>query len=201
MNKPKLIIFEAADGLGKSTQASLMAERLDARLIAQPANDGLVGNFRYEAKNNPALTALERQLFIGISHTVDAFTKFNDDKNVVMDRSILSGIVYGEMTDAPKYELGLLMDALIKIYTYNMQDRYDVHFVFLNGDKRFNSTDTDVFEQSIKWEALQAKYVELYNKVNLDPIFSSDALAHLIDITGDKLETHNKIAKAVGVYG
>ena len=54
-----------------------------------------------EANLNP----VESQLFIGFSHIVDAFTMSRSDDNIVMDRSFLSGIVYGERTGADQSKL------------------------------------------------------------------------------------------------
>lgn len=162
----KLVILEGADGLGKSTQANILAEKLGANLIRQPSPDNIVSFIRSEMKTNPAYTALERQLLGAISHTVDAFTKFQGEASIVMDRSWLSGIIYGKRTGVEPYEVELLSQILSKVYQYNTRgDTFDVHVIFMDGTKRLDQPDDDVFESGTNWGELTAEYNALYERL------------------------------------
>ena len=90
----KLIILEGPDGVGKSTQAKIITEALQAARVSQPSVDNCVGYIRAEAKSLKHITEFERQLLITISHTLDALSKFDGKINVVMERSYISVLIY-----------------------------------------------------------------------------------------------------------
>jgi thymidylate kinase len=165
MKKQKLVIIEGSDGTGKSTQSKLLANKLEAELIIQPSKDNLVSFIRNEAKMNPIYSALERQLLIGISHTVDAFTLFDGERSLVMDRSYISGLVYGKRTGIEPYEMALLENILSSVYKANITHKYDVKIIFLNADNRLDIADNDVFESQINWAELSVEYTEIYRSL------------------------------------
>jgi len=200
MAKPKLIILEGPDGVGKTTQAKRIAEVLKAKIVSQPSTDNCVGFIRAEAKNNKSFSGLERQLLIGISHTVDAFTKFRDDENVVMDRSYLSGMVYGKLTGLDGYEVALLTNILSSVYKTAMGDRYDVDVIFLTAEARLDEPDTDVFESTIQWTDLRQEYTTFfqYARDGRLALFSQDERVNKLSITGSTPEqVTNLILKLV----
>lgn len=190
MAKPKLVIIEGPDGVGKTTQAKKIAEVLKANLVSQPSTDNCVGFIRAEAKNNKSFSGLERQLLIGISHTVDAFTKFKGNENVVMDRSYLSGMVYGRLTGLGGYEIALLTNILSSVYKTAMGDRYDVNVIFLTAENRFDEPDVDVFESTIKWSDLRAEYNRFFQYSNDGrlALFAQDERVNKLSITGSTPE-------------
>lgn len=188
--KPKLIVIEGPDGIGKSTQAKLLAERYLATVIRQPSTDNLVSFLRDEAKQNPDHSAFERQLMIAISHTVDAFTKFTGDVSLVMDRSYISGLVYGHLTGVSKSQMKILHSTLSSVYTSNIKDTYDVTIVFLTGDTRLDTPDNDVFEQKIQWDDLRNTYQQNYKELRrgAPSVFSKSEKVTELKVTGLGIE-------------
>jgi thymidylate kinase len=184
--RPKLIVLEGPDGVGKSTQAVMLAKALNARLVSQPSTDNIVGYIRALAKTDPKFTALERQLLIAVSHTVDAFTKFAPGKmkravpidghglmgveevdypqDIVMDRSYISGLVYGKLTGMEPNDLGLIERILSDVYKANIADRFDVRVIFLTAQQRLDNPDKDVFESTIKWDDIRQCYMDQYRR-------------------------------------
>lgn len=194
----KLIVIEGADGVGKSTQAKLIAEHYNAHLVSQPSSDNCVGFIRSEAKLNPTYTALERQLLIAVSHTVDAFTKFSGDNHIVMDRSYLSGLVYGELTGVEKYELGLLHNILSNVYIPNTS-KFETHVIFIDADKRWDMPDDDVFEQH-PWVKIRDIYRAKFEEIKKGSlVFSKDETLNIINNTGKtKEEVFSSIVALIG---
>lgn len=183
--KPSLVIFEGPDGIGKSTQAEMFAKRWDAKLICQPSNDNIVSFIRAEAKKNPKFTPFERQLLIAQSHTVDAFTKFPGDHNIVMDRSLLSGFVYGEITNVEAPDLALLQIILERVYQHNVAGKYHVTIAFLKANKSLKVKDEgDVFE-AVEWGRLASLYQNQYQVLQnqrLDGKFLLDPEERVVEI-------------------
>lgn len=202
-SRPKLIVIDGPDGLGKTTLAESIISDLSASIVKQPSPDNIVGFIRGEVKENPNFTAMERQLLIAVSHTVDAFSRFTGSENIVMDRSYLSGLVYGKLTGVSNYNLVLIRQLLSTIYTKTMGEKYDVHIIFVTGSKRFDQPDEDFFESSIPWDQLNNDYVALYNSMVGDDklyAFSNEEKVSLVDMTGGtKEENLNKVRKLINV--
>jgi len=193
--KPKLIILEGADGCGKTTQTNLIAQKLDAKIISQPSRDNLVGFIRDVAKKDLTLNAFERQLLIAISHTVDSFTKFDGESNIVMDRSFISGVVYGKMTGVPTPKMMMINQILSSIYLNAASGKYDTKIFFIVRPERLDNPDKDVFESSIKWEDLNKEYEDLYNKSETfkTPFFSMNEKRFIIRSSGSIQDTLKEI--------
>lgn len=188
--KKKLVILEGPDGVGKSTQAKILAAKFNARLVSQPSDDNIVSWIRAEAKKNPDFTALERQLLIAVSHTVDAFTKFQGVHNIVMDRSFLSGLVYGELMDLKPEYLVLIRRILLSVYQINLANKFDLHFVFLSSKGRLDTADNDVFE-ALSWNRIAELYRKHYEALTVrhEYFIEPKEKVSLVDITGKDIET------------
>ncbi len=196
--RPKLIIMEGPDGCGKSTQASLLFTALypNVRLVSQPSDDNIVGFIRSSVKDpNTDWTAMERQMLISFSHCVDAFSCFDSKSDLIMDRSYISGLVYGKLTNAPENKMKILMACLKSVYTYNVAINYDVYIIIFNAKSRFNKTSHDYFEKSIEWERLR----ELYLKIpSMGFFFSPDEKVSVIDVDNKSVtEIHNLVLNAI----
>ena len=185
----KLIVLEGPDGLGKTTHSKMLAEKFNANIIRQPSTDNCVSFIRELTKQDLGLSGFERQLLISLSHCVDAFTKFNNEENIVMDRSWLSGPVYGKLTGVDPSRLVLLETALSSIYQRAIEPKYQVSIFILTADNRFNNTDDSVFERQIKWKDLDTEYRRLHKRLTGGVhAFSSEEQVYLIDVTGKTKE-------------
>lgn len=160
--KNKLIVLEGPDGTGKTTQARLLAEHYNAKLISQPSEDNCVGFIRKLAKFDKSFNSFERQLLIAQSHTVDAYTKFKGNGNIVMDRSYLSGFVYGELGNIPQEKIAVLSQILKNVYSDGLGDNWEVTILFFIPSQRLDKPDADIFESTIKWDDLKNVYERVY---------------------------------------
>jgi thymidylate kinase len=196
--RPKLIILESPDGLGKSTQASLLFNRFypEAKLISQPSDDNVIGFIRSSVKDpNTNWTAMERQMLISLSHCVDAFTCFDSSTNIIMDRSYISGLVYGKLTNAPEDKMKTLINCLKAVYTYNIALKYDVYVIIFDAKNRFNKTSHDFFETQTKWENLRDFYLEI---PKLGFFFSPDEKISIVNVEGKSVfDIHKEIIEVI----
>lgn len=201
MANKKLIICEGPDGTGKSTQAKILVEKYNARLIEQPSRDNLVWFLRKEAKENPDYTAFERQLLIAISHVTDSFTKFLGNENIVMDRSYLSGLVYGKLTGVDKAKMNLLTQVLATVYKNAAESHgYDVSIVFFLGSDRLDKPDNDIFESTLKWGHINEHYKHMYGELlrkEWSAFSKNEKILQIDSLLGTVTEISDRLAKAL----
>lgn len=183
----RLIIFEGSDGLGKSTQATLLATVMKARLIQQPSEFNTVGFLRTECKFNSDYSPYERQLLHTASHLVDAYEAL-DGSDTVMDRSFLSGQVYGSLMGLTNRQLYLLHRINSDVYRHQVQKfGYSVDIMFLDADFSFKaSQDNDVYERQTKRDELRRGYARIFAGDRV-PAFADDETVHRVVLNK---ETH-----------
>lgn len=197
----KLIILEGADGTGKSTQAQFLTEHYGAKLIEQPSRDNLVWFLREEAKRNPDYTAFERQLLIAISHVTDSFTKFLGIDHIVMDRSYLSGLVYGKLTGVDQKKMNLLTQVLATVYKNAAEAHgYEVSIVFFLGSDRLDQPDSDIFESTLKWGHVNEHYKHMYDELSRSEwhAFSkTERILQIDSLQGTATEISNRLVRVL----
>lgn len=203
----KLIIIEGTDGIGKTTQVKKIADAYSANILSQPNGNNIVGNLRDICKMDKSLLPLERQLFMAISQIVDAYETIGEsDGNLVMDRSYLSGIVYGGLTLLRPSSVDLLFSVLSRVHD-NVLLKFasfsSVHIIILHGKSRFDKPDLDVFELNLKWNDINESYMKLKDRFAGTHAFCPHESWHLIDIS-NKTENQNfkRIVEAIefGAY-
>lgn len=147
-----IIAVEGADGLGKTTQAKLLAEKLNCKYIKFPNEDKFSGkrirellNFEhfFEPASFQALQIINRLESLEMMR--EAETK---DGGIILDRFSLSGIVCGLVDGLPEEWLREVIGFL---------PTPDLTFLFV-GDPY--TQDKDVYGDAEK----QAKIAELYLK-------------------------------------
>lgn len=198
--KKRLIVLEGSDGTGKSTQAEAIAKHYGGKVIKQPSDDNLVWFLRGEAKKNPNYNPFERQLLMALSHTVDSFTKFNGEETIVMDRSYLSGLVYGHLSSVGKYEMALLTQVLATVYKNAVEGKFAVDIVFFLGANRLDKPDNDVFESTLQWGAINEHYKHMHGELSRREwaAFSKDeGISQVDSSTGTVTEITDRLVKVL----
>lgn len=147
-----IIAFEGADGLGKTTQAKLLAEKLHCRYIKFPNEDKFSGkrirellNFEhfFEPASFQALQIVNRLESLEMMREAEA-----SDGGIILDRFSLSGIVYGLVEGLPEEWLREVIGFL---------PTPDLTFLFVGEPY---TQDRDVYGDTAK----QARIAELYLK-------------------------------------
>ncbi|MBA2840185.1 dTMP kinase [Methanococcus maripaludis] len=158
----KFIVFEGIDGCGKTTQAKLIAEKLNANFTFEPT-DGKIGKSIREilagSKCNKETLAL---LFA--ADRVEHVSKIEEDlknSHVVSDRYVYSSIVY-QMTQ------GIPKDFIYKINDYaKIPDLVVLLDVDLNEAlKRMESREKEIFEKLEFQKKIKEEYYNLINSEN-----------------------------------
>jgi thymidylate kinase len=159
----KLIVLEGPDAIGKTTQAKILLQKLDAEHIVQPSEDNLLGFLRKIVKEDPSIKAFPRQLLHTCSHIVDAFTKMQGDRNILMDRCHASSWVYGKVSGMETKDLNTVHKIHEAVYGELLKN-LDVRIVFLDRRERYNQNLMDEFERTVDWSQVAIQYRDIYNK-------------------------------------
>lgn len=200
---PRVIIFEGADGSGKSTQAHLLARYMKAEFIRQPSNTNLVWFAREEVKRNPNYTFFERQLIHTISHVVDAFMAF-DGHDVVMDRSPISAAVYGKLLGLTAEQMNLIIQCNFSVYNYVMaRGGYQPTVIHLRNHKSYNvAPAADVYEQKLQSDLLRIAYDQYFQEaVDKPEMIFRNVKVHTFHLTGQESisDLHSTIIRRLGI--
>jgi len=163
MSKPKLIVLEGPDSVGKTTQVRELSNHFNARVVHQPSATNAVGFLRKEVKFNESYSPFERQLLYSVSHSVDAYSEFNSEEAILLDRSYISSLVYGQITGLTDTQVDLLFQILQKVYLNNIKDKYDVTLIFMDRLSRYKEELTDNFEKSFEWNHLRDGYFGMFD--------------------------------------
>lgn len=205
MKHLKLIVLEGTDGLGKSTQAKILASRLEAKTIVQPNGDNVLGFLRHEVKNNPDYKPFERQLLHTASHIVDAYTEFQSTArtllypNFIMDRCHASAYVYGVGQGMSTEQNDLILKMHQAVYKDVMQ-HFDVRIVLLDAERRHVEGETDEFEKQLSWSAIRLSYRYFFDMLTTENryLFSPDETRSIVDVTGlNKEQVTEKIMQVI----
>jgi thymidylate kinase len=160
--KSELVIFEAADGSGKTTQAKLIADAMAAKYLAQPSGTNLVGFLRKEVKENKVYQPFERQLLHCVSHVTDAFKEFRG-QSLVMDRCPISGTIYGPIMGLTEAQMSVLNEIHKSVYRECIAEYgYNVTLIYLTVDQRMNDKDQSHYEQVCSWGDIKNNYNKSY---------------------------------------
>jgi len=148
----KFIVFEGIDGCGKTTQAKLIAEKLNAKFTFEPT-DGKIGKSIREILSGSQCQKETLALLFAADRVEHVFNIEEDLKksHVVSDRYVYSSIIY-------QISQGISKDF---IYTINDYAKTPDLVVLLDVDlnealKRMESREKEIFEKI----EIQKKYLK-----------------------------------------
>ncbi len=203
--KGNFITFEGCEGSGKSTQINLFKNYLDKKgvdylFVREPGGTEISEQIRkiiLDVKNSEMCDQAEALLYASaraqlISEKI--LPALNAGKIVLCDRYIDSSFAY------QAYARGLGFDFISKINSYALENCMPVKTVFLNISSkdaflRKGGADKDD-RLELSGESFHQKVYEGY--IELSKKFSDRFI--MIDCSGEKLETHQKIVDALNNY-
>lgn len=193
----RLIAFEGPDDVGKSTQIGKLEEYLvkQGRMVVtlrQPSQDHFLGFLRQEIKHNKNLNAFETQLLCACSHIIDSVRMSYNPDFILMDRTYLSGFIYGKLTGLQAWQLDLLDRILSTSYRMALEgesgtDRVDL--VLLHADTRFGEADDDKFESVLSWDSISNEYKLMWDEQipnRKAPVFHKKERFHKLFVSDDQ---------------
>ena len=153
-----IIAFEGADRLGKTTQAKLLAEKLNCKYIKFPNEELYSGKIIRRILNKELPfepTSFQALQTLNKLESVNAIKKANKkDGNVVLDRYSLSCIVYGVADGLPE-------EWVLATNEYLIQP--DLTFIMFGIPFE---TDNDIYGDKEHQEKIQELYSLYGNTVN-----------------------------------
>lgn len=199
MSKPRLIVVEGADGLGKSSLSAKLACKYGVNVTRAPSSDNSVGFLRNVVKS-PGLEPFERQCLVALSIIVDFYEKIEmaDLSTVVMDRCHLSTTVYGLTDKAPKEKMIHLAQAMNSV-AGRWSKGFDIDLIILDRAQRFGKADGSYQEQNLSWENIRKTYRYFAEDKDRGRLFGDHEKVHLLEVD-DK--TQNEVfEEAVRILG
>lgn len=192
-----LINFEGIDGVGKSTQISLLAEFLkDKAIISKEPGGTKFGEILREIilKNDFKISS-KAEMFLFLADRAEHYDKIirqNTDKIVLCDRSFISGIAY-----ALANESGICINDLIFLNKTALNGDFNAKFVFFKIDENSLISRLNARGSSDNIEQRGIKYL-LKAQDNMEKIFEILDLNVLkINANLDKIEIFEKIKEFI----
>ena len=200
--KGKFITFEGCEGVGKSRQIKLLQEYLDKHKISyyltrEPGGSAIsekIRNIILDGENKKMTDACEALLYAAARvQLIDEVLKekLDDGELVICDRYIDSSLAY------QGYARGLGVDFVSKINSYAIEHFLPDYTVFLNLSPK------EAFLRkggADKGDRLEQSGMDFHNKVYNGYLSLAEKEKErfiVIDASGTKEETHNKIIKAL----
>lgn len=204
--KGKFVTFEGCEGVGKSRQIKMLKDYLDANgvnyfLTREPGGSSIseqIRNVILDGKNVTMTDGCEALLYAASRvQLLEEIIKPELDKGtlVLCDRYVDSSLAY------QGYARGLGVDFVEKINSYAMENFMPDYTIFLNltpelAFKRKGGVDTG--------DRVELSGIEFHNKVyngylELSKKYSDRFI--VIDASGTKEQTHNKIINALKEKG
>jgi len=162
------VALEGADKRGKSTQSTLLAEAINAKLVKYPYYDSLTGRiileileerYQLESGHGNRAAIIQSLMTINRYETLDLIPK---DCNVVFDRYSLSAFVYGGLD-------GLNEDFIYKINSALPQP--DITIII--AGEPVGALNNDFYEKDEKQRAINSLYIKLAKRLYL-PIINAN---------------------------
>lgn len=182
LKKPLFIALEGLDGVGKTTQAKLLCDALNA--------EGITTSITAEAKGTPIADVIRSEYLSGkrivsnmvnaLAFSADRYDRFTEEENgiipriargesVIADRLVLSSLVYSALNAKfPDIRMKLMMDINKAIANF-IDDDTESLMIFINYDDKdtekfisrtSNRGATEIYETV----ELQKKVASLYDE-------------------------------------
>lgn len=159
-----LIILEGPDRVGKTSFAKRYAnDTLGTFLLSQPNPTGPLGFLRDIVKYDLSIENFARQLLHAVSHIWDTHL-FGEYDHIIMDRSYISGLIYGRGTGLTEDQIGILRGIHRNAHNHIIQ-KYGFHVLIVNfsPSKPFGPKDDSMYERLLGWDMLKDTYTKLFD--------------------------------------
>lgn len=162
MHRKYLVILEGPDRVGKSTFAKKFAEKNQYFLLSQPNSLGPLGFLRDIVKFDLTIDNFSRQLLHAVSHTWDTHL-FNEYDHIIMDRSYISGLIYGRGTGLSEEQLDILREVHRSIHSEILtKNNFKILIVNFSPSEPFGEKDDSIYERLLGWKMLRDTYDEYF---------------------------------------
>lgn len=171
-----LVVLEGVDGVGKSTQISLLGTKFsDAIITKEPGATPLGQEIRQILLHCNQNLSPKAEMFLFLADRAQHYAQIlslNQDKLIFSDRSFVSSIAY-----AMANNVNLSLDELLKLNKIALNGDLNAKFVFLKANfkilqNRLKDRNADIIEQrGLLYLENVEKYMEIiFKKYSLNVI-------------------------------
>lgn len=190
-----LVTIEGVDGVGKSTQISLLADIYkDAIITKEPGGTDFGCKIREFLLQNSSKISNKTELFLFLADRAEHYAKTikpNKNKMIFSDRSFISGIAYAMANDA-----SLDIKKLIQFNKFALDGDFGDKFIFLKAN--FDTIKTRLNYRNL--DNIEKRGIEYLKKVEdcMENLFKNSKFDVLrIDSNLDKKVINAKILEFI----
>ncbi|MBP2142974.1 dTMP kinase [Methanococcus voltae] len=194
----KFIVFEGIDGSGKSTQAKMLADRINAILDYEPTNSEVGKLIRKGLSEGCFEKETLALLFAGdrVEHCKE-LEKRLEKNHIICDRYVYSSMVYQNtqgidmkyICDINKYarvpDIVVLLDLNPELSMLRVNDR---------------TGNNEIFEKIEFQKIIREKYIEIFEKPEFEKNMFMPSIYIKIDANKSISELHNEIYNLIKEY-
>lgn len=190
-----LVTFEGIDGVGKSTQISLLSDIYkDAIITKEPGGTNLGKKIRQILLNGEEIS-FRSEIFLFLADRAEHYARIitpNRDKLILSDRGFISGISYA-MANNP----GIDIEELVKFNEFALCGDFGEKFIFLKAnfdilEDRLKSRKLDSIEKrGLEYLKNVENYMEILFKNSNFNVLSIDSTLDIQTIHKQILEFIN----------
>ncbi|ASM40275.1 dTMP kinase [Campylobacter sp. RM12327] len=191
-----LVTIEGIDGVGKSTQISLLADIYkDAIITKEPGGTNFGNKIREFLLKNSGKISYKSELLLFLADRAqhyDEIIKPNKNKMIFSDRGFISGIAYA-MANDPTLDI----EKLIKFNEFVLDNDFGDKFIFLKAnfdilENRLNLRNLDSIEKrGLEYLKRVEHYMEILFKNSKFDVLSIDSTLEIQTIHKQILEFIN----------
>lgn len=190
-----LVIFEGIDGVGKSTQISLLKDVYKDCILTKEPGGSLLGKKLREILLNGEEISKIAEMFLFLADRAEHYDKIiskNKDKMIFCDRSFVSGISYA-LANSSEFDI----NTLLMLNKIALKNDTKAKFIFFEIEKNELKKRLENRKENDKIEQRGLEYL-LKVQDNMKEIFKSGEYEVLILNANEKIEEiHSKIKEFI----